>query len=977
MSKVTVNGIPSYEIISENDYKQVEVLGLLPTDRDPSAWLRMVARVFAAYKGVDVTKSVSAYIDGLHILNDEDNIVNYDPAYYTFIIEEGACFIDDQFIGFKDNVLVKFPKLQFLPGHEYWLVLQYNWLMQADYPMAHFEVIPPDLFNDSEMLKVRGFKINNDGSFQLLPDDLDDQFAQNFHKILNLAAEKVMDSVESVRFQYLNYDPEENKIDPSCKSGDFVYMDYVSGKYKPARSCTKRLDKAVGLYLKDITNNKDYIIHSGFVDFSNPRWNIHPDRIYLKNLEPGAEYYLADNCIIKDTVNPFYDDELQMQSVDPGKISTKFYPGLVRVGYAVAHDQMYIQLDYTSEIDVQNILELFGDKERFDIRYQDYYRYYALLEDQQFIIDYLTKTNDTMATLTDEIEDIQDEISSTETTFVDNYVVYTAKDDSLNNKINAFDNKDNYEKSLLRYSYNIQNNMMNNLYNENLFKFISDIAYNVRVELEGYVSGVFDTNSSDSSNIINSNKKSNFDNSGSTSNPDGNYLKVSLNNVYSDVDNLTKTIKFFDLLLKDENKINAPDFGASNLDSLTTKIKEYKNHSINTSSFIDYLNGLYNKTDSGEETGYLVKIRKKLYEYLTDLQIDFKPVIYYIYDTSNYSNFTFTYTMNKFEHTYYEITNSFTTDEIFTRDTNNTEYEAYPSDDYYSLKSGTDYTENSTTNSLSGTYTASDDIYNYFKIEGYSDLREYYEKTIMKSLKVLALVEMVIEIIKNLKEKLLEYINTEGIIDSVSAFEDNINNSISEIKTKTNEFLDSYRDVLNTAIKLENLRNQNDFLNKILNKLNSDYDDYNALLLQIQNDITNLKNALGKDLDFNIPTKSIFMISNYQRIIYNYTYITNRLKIKYKELKVVNDRIEIAHKARTKVQSKVPVNENLLEQLNYIIDSYTALKNEIENEIKSLTDEYNKIRTSYLGLEPIAHNDPNFDDGGYAVFDLDCLDTVE
>ena len=950
--------IPSVEIISENDYKKVEVLGLLPTDRDPSAWLRMVARVFAAYKGVDVTKSISAYIDGFHILNDINDIKTHESGYYTFIIEKGTCFIDDQFIGFKDNVLVKFPKIQFLPGQEYWLVLQYNWLMQADYPLAHFETIPPDLFVDGEMVKIRAFKITTSGDIELLPEDLDDQFADNFKKLFNLTAEKVVDSIESMKFQFLDFNPEDEKIDISCKSGDFVYMDYVTGKYKPARSCTKRLDKAVGIYLKDITNNKDYVIHSGFVDFSNSRWYIDPERIYLKNLEPGAEYYLADNCIIKDTANPFYDDTLQMESVDPGKISTKFYPGLVRVGYAVSNSQMYVQLDYTSEIDVQNILELFGDKERFDVRYQDYYKYYALLEEQQFIMDYLSNENEFLSTLIDEINNLDSEISSQELTFSDSYTNYTASQDALNNLIDSFDITDNLTSIQNRYSYNIQYNFINYIFNSTYFSNIGVITKNF--------SDYYANLSSDIDTIISDNKLINYDNSNNESN--NNKIGINISNFQVDVQDAHNMAQLLtDLIQKSTTVINS-DLNIST-DSLLTRFSSYSSKNTSTSTMITFLESFYKKSNN---TGYLVNIQNQLNTIYQNLNTDFEPIIYYIFDTTNVSNFTFIFSIDSISHTYYKLDNDINQNLIFNETQLNSD-----SGNANVLVESTDYITDSTTDSISGTYTASDTINNYIKTIGYDKLRIVFEKTIFGLIQLHRIIEFLKQLITGIIEKLNDYSSTENIIDSVSSFISNIETSLDNFNTKKQDFSEKHQDISIQSVKLFKLRKQKEALNNFMNKINNNVNSYNERLLELNNSITNYKNALGKDLDFNIPTKSIFMISNYQRIIYNYTYIANRLKIKYKENKVIKDRIEIANNARTTVLSKVPVNKSLDEQLQYIISSYQALQNEINNEIETLTDEFNRIRTQFLGLDPITHNDPNFDDGGYAIFDLDCIDTVE
>ena len=103
------------EVTTRKDYQKIERLGLLPTDRDPSAWLRTVSRTFAAYKQVDVEKDIVAYIDGFWILNDKFD----DGDRIKSLIQKGSCFIDSQFIGFTDNILYKYSKSNLNPGSKY------------------------------------------------------------------------------------------------------------------------------------------------------------------------------------------------------------------------------------------------------------------------------------------------------------------------------------------------------------------------------------------------------------------------------------------------------------------------------------------------------------------------------------------------------------------------------------------------------------------------------------------------------------------------------------------------------------------------------------------------------------------------------------------------------------------------------------------------------------------------------------------
>jgi len=941
------------EIISKNDYKKTEVLGLLPTDRDPSAWLRMVARIFAAYREIDVTKTVSSYIDGFHILNDVNDIETHDSDNYTFLIEKGTCFIDDQFIGFKNNVLVKFPKKGFIQNNDYYLVLQYNWLMQADYNLAYFETIPSDLFVEGEMLKIRGFKINSSGDIELAPDDLDDQYASNFKKLMNLTSEKISDSLESIKYQYLVYDPTDNKFDVSCKSGDFVYLDYITGKYFPAKSCIKRLDKAVGLYLKDKTNNKDYIINNGYIDFSNPRWKIDPARIYLKTLEPGSSYYLADNCTIGDPVNP----NITVNSIDPGKISTKFYPGIVRVGYAVESDKLYIQLDYSSEIDTQNILELFGNKESFDIRYQDYYKYYSLISQQQFLINKISQNNDKSSSLQNKDDALGTSVDSTQKTYTDDKTTYESKKSALDDFINKIDLTNDFSEIFKRYSYGIQFN--DTLFNQKYFDNISD-------SIKHYYNII---NSIDISGVVTNNKKSNYNDTDS-SNSYNNFLKVNINNITALNTNLKNNLNIFYNLINSASEITSNDYNLSNVKSLSVVTSNYFNKSLTSTNYLLYLDSFY-KIDSGTETGYLNTIQTKLSDILTDLKNKFKTTNRYIFDYSNVFRYSYSVTWNKYEHILYKVDNVLSEDLIFNEEKNK-------NDTSTSLESGTDYDENSDTNSISISYSSSSNILQYFKLEGYSELRNIFEKMIQVISFEYSYIYFLKQLIIDLKNKVNNYkSNSEAIIDSISSFNTDIKNHIDNFNTKNKELLVSHQNVLIDKVNLFTLKKQKSVFDTLLSNSDDANIDYSNKLTDVNDQITNLKSSLGDDLDFNTPTKSIFMISNYQRMVYNYTYITNRLKLKYSERKIIEDRIQIATNAHTVVLSKVPVDKAMDERLKNIIASYNALLDEINLEISSMTDEYNKIRTEHFGLGPIAHDDPNFSDDGYAIFDLDCLDSVE
>jgi len=952
-----------FELRSKEDYKQVEVLGLLPTDRDPSAWLRMVARVFAAYKEVDVNKTIVAYISGFEVDVDLS-----DPQYYKFKIKKGTCFIDNQFIGFKDDVLFVTERYHYLPGKEYWLVLHYQWSLETDYNVAEFKVISPDLFDDQTMLKIRAFEITSAGEFNLLPSDLDDQYASNFKRLLNLAAQKIMDSIEALKFHYEVYNPTENKIDPSVKSGDFVFLDYITGKYKPARSCTKRLDKAVGIYLKDNTNNNDYIIYSGIVDFGDPRWIIHPDRSYLKNLEPGTSYYLADNCT-ETNVSQYYP-ELKLPEIDPGRIAPKFYPGLVRVGYALDHDKLFIQLDYTSEMNVQNLLELFGDSDRFNKRYKDFYEYYSIVSKLTTLMNHGNNNTQLLTDLNNKLDLINTEISKQNSTVKNAQSNYESKTDDLNNFLNN-----------LKTSQDIFNNY-NNIYFQYNKHFFDLLKYNI-YDGNNYIFKDFCDYSSDLLDILDNidNDIKKFVNDWSSKNSMYNTTDAYslLSEIENEIVNIRNSISYIYHIYND-NTLSSAEYtkGEKPVKQL---IQDYFNK--NNTDFIAYSDNYY--SDSGLITTKINDINTSINTLLKKLNNFYSTFMKK--DNIRYNNFQINLSNITYNNSWWIITQTpAPTEYDGTDDTykyndgnvtcsNNVNTFCYTSKTILSAK---DYIDNKIKVNIydNNALNESTDILNSDVFNTIPYIYSIINKAVnlsLRNLKYQELIKLVYKYLSNIFD-LYKNQRTNISIDDYLTDLDQIQNNFT---LKVQALIDSKNTLDIETIKYNSLIDLKNHVNFIINKINQLYSGNTLELNELQTRMLQLANELGKDLDKNNPLLSIFYISNYQRVIYNYTYITQRLRIKYYERKIVQDRIDIINQKIIEISSQPVPDEALLRSLEDIKISYENLKNEINFEIETLTAEYNKIRTTYLGLEPISTDDPDFDDGGYAVSNLDCLETSE
>jgi hypothetical protein len=201
--------------------------------------------------------------------------------------------------------------------------------------------------------------------------------------------------------------------------------------------------------------------------------------------------------------------------------------------------------------------------------------------------------------------------------------------------------------------------------------------------------------------------------------------------------------------------------------------------------------------------------------------------------------------------------------------------------------------------------------------------------------------------------------------------------SLNDVFTNIKSVFGTKNQVMHEKIYNDTLKHFKDHLSNYYLQINNKLTENITNTANINAEITNLQQLLNEVIDYEKPVKSIFSLSNYQRIIYNYSYLTQRLKIKYFERDKVKDDIEIINNKLIELYSQPVPDQGLIHELENLKASFEALLNEINYEISTMTEEYNKIRTSYLGLDPIAEDDPNFDPGKYAITDLDCLETVE
>jgi len=913
-----------------DDYKKIERLGLLPTDRDPSAWLRMVARVFAAYKEVDITKSIAAYISGFWILN-KDSID--DGLNWKFVIQKGTCFIDDQFIGFTDDIIFKYPKIKLLPGNTYWLVLKYKWAYEFDYNLATFDVILPSMFIEGEMLKIAEFKINTDGTLTLQPQDLDDQYVSNFKKLFEIATEKIIDSLELVKYHYEVFNPEDNKIDVTCKSGDFVYLDYITGTYKPARACTKRFDKAVGIYLYNQSNNKQYIIYNGIVDFSDPRWKIDNSRNYLVNLEPGTSYYLRDGCT---------EDSVDYDKTTLGMITTAFYPGIVRVGYAIDHTKMFIRIDYTSELNVQNLLELFGDNERFTQRYQDFYKYYTLIAKLQYLVSQKDSLQGLLSNIENNLNSLNNDLLTSTTNLA------TAK--------TAYDNQfDSYNQAITNYLNNIDTNF-SNIKTQLLDQSSKEL--DTLKETSYYT--LFNDKCTLISNILD-NKITELNNfKDLADSASDNSLSLSINNLINDLTKIKNIVTVLSSIFSNDSiSINYTSNDGSTINQVIYSLNKLltdliTNGATNLNSYKSNITSLQN----------LIKIFiSDLNVYKTNYKNDFINTYKLFTNTHIYKNTDIILNLSSITFNKAILTTTVSTSNCLstfpTKDDSN--YNIYVSEEEISGKTFSGSTDETISNYSGSNLSFTSNVSSLL-----SKLNDIF--------KVFNNLNQILQYFYSLSNYYLD--KGQNLINNYKDVEA-LNNNKDNLYTDLDNLYNSKTNLEKNKINNDTLLYYKDHLNQIYLDLNNALTNNITETTNISAQITETQSLLGEVIDEEKPVKSIFSISNYQRIIYNYSYITQRLKIKYFERSKVQDDINIIQNKLVDLYSQPVPNMGLIHDLENLKASFESLLNEINFEIQTMTEEYNRIRTSFLGLDPIADDDPNFDPGKYAVTDLDCLETTE
>jgi len=148
--------------LSNYDGRGQWYVGLNPDERMPNDWLRMVARVFTAYRGQPLQESIVSYIDGLNI-----SLGTRRPSSVDINITLGQAFVDDQFIGFTEPSVFEAPLAQVeiaVFGTKFFVVLKYKFINQYPVQEPTFDLVLESEINSEEMLVLGYIYCEDDGA---------------------------------------------------------------------------------------------------------------------------------------------------------------------------------------------------------------------------------------------------------------------------------------------------------------------------------------------------------------------------------------------------------------------------------------------------------------------------------------------------------------------------------------------------------------------------------------------------------------------------------------------------------------------------------------------------------------------------------------------------------------------------------------------------------------------------------------------
>ena len=413
----TING----EVVNINplnvEYNQYQKLGLLPTDRKPTDYMRMSARTFSTFRNTPSTDTVVSYINGFEVICNEVSIIeeiDYEVTlenYNIFKINKGACIIDNQLIDIFEDTIIYFKNDELMLDTEYCIVIEYDYVDQYEsnpaiikfhelneltFPREDENVVNVNYedvtingddttveFSGKPGLIIAKFKINNSGEVihtyldgndeeipGIDPQKLSNLYLQNYKLLFDNFGEQaklIFSNMELTQATFIALNPDV--ISNELHSGDMCYFNPDTMKYERSIASRQKFSKVLGLYLHDIIEDTHYLYINGVVTLSAARFNLNQNHTLL-NLQIGHHYYLEDDCALFDENHPTMTIDNYTLSDSSGRITPRFYPGSVRVGYATANNVLHLNIDHSLEIGTGNLLGLFGNFDEYSREYE-------------------------------------------------------------------------------------------------------------------------------------------------------------------------------------------------------------------------------------------------------------------------------------------------------------------------------------------------------------------------------------------------------------------------------------------------------------------------------------------------------------------------------------------------------------------------------------------------------------------------------
>ena len=995
------------EINTIEDYRSVEIIGLEPQDRAPNDYLRFVARVFAGFKKIDPNTTISAYIDGFEIDTSTE------PDKFKFYIHKGTAFVDDQLIAFKDDVILYKDKGSFVNNIDYWLVLYYQYSDSYPGPVPVFKFIAENSYDPKTMLKLLRFKVKGvgrDSYLETYSQDLDAKYMDNFPKLFELVEKKMLKNAEAINHHFTIRADQlyVNNVNPelSVKSGDLVYLDQLDMFYKPARGCNKEYDKVAGFYLYNRLNNSHYIITGGYFKFDATKYTIDPSNSLLNSLEIGKSYYLLDSC--SENTKDFASLE---GTTLGGKISTQFFPGTVRVGYAITNDSMIVNIDYSADMNVWNILEIIGLPNKFRERFEQVLNYYTLVAEKDELVALVEEfTTHKETWLTKKVNENNDKDANTTkyNTYKDKYDTTLLLDnstdtpDSSGNNVVAEIKKDTLESDqyinlvdaavdngLKLGAWNYLNLRFTNMYNE-----LSTLITNYKTILTTTKSNLtsLKTNLSAAATKVTVCRYISNDSKLITTD-DFKIKSVQNGTLDSDGEISHTNLKKQDITINDLPAIN----GVTPITALTLQEYSYacENASDNEITKTSYTAGnnytirAVNETDAtiGHTAASDLEISQITYNVETD-------------DTPQWTSDLISNTMNNIDvlnnkidtiksymenglikinniKTYIDkdITN-YNSENLSSQISTFDSYINGTNPDIKTLLYSNGFDEDGTLSKIIKEIIKDFELI-YMSSYYATDLRSSYVKDIYNILPGTYHVDYIFRIIKD------EALNIKNAKDYLSGI--STDSTITTTKNNIKKFI-TERNTFIRETKVSAFDDMIDYQTKIImNDINiefylQNYDDFdqfitniNLRLNRLTRDIEEASTSIIAKIRQEYSMHDIFSLSNYERKMYNYTYITIRLRLKYKIVNDINNNINLINDKLIELRAQPVPDYDRIHKFEDLKNSYTNILNSLNREIESLVLEYNKIRSDDLGLDPIRLGDQEFSDNGYANPNLECF----